>query len=124
LLRILPDPIEPQSIDSQAAGSGQDLPVVVLMVPVGVFPQRHIPHPVPDVLDRPALPDGSVQGLGTGPQTRDVVSGLVLRLAIADSMAAHGDDLGAARPLFGNPIGCRHRPQLRGCLGPASPPVC
>jgi len=31
---------------------------------VGVFPQRHIMHPGPAVLDRPALADSSEQGLG------------------------------------------------------------
>ena len=46
-----PDAIEPQGIDGQAAEGGQDLGAVVLPVAVSVFPQRHIPHPVPAVLD-------------------------------------------------------------------------
>ena len=46
-----PDAIEPQGIDGQAAEGGQDLDAVVLPVAVSVFPQRHIPHPVPAVLD-------------------------------------------------------------------------
>lgn len=72
------DPIKPQGIDRQAAQRGQHLDAVVLPVPVGVFPQLHIPHPMPAVLNGPALPDGSDEGLGASAQTRDVVSGLVL----------------------------------------------
>ena len=109
-----PDSIEPECIDGHAPQHGQDLDAVVLPIAVGVFSQRHIPHPVPAVLDRPALPDGSEQGLGTCAQTRDVVTGLVLRFAITDAMAAHGDDRGAARPLLRHPLRCRHRPQLPG----------
>jgi hypothetical protein len=44
-----PDSIEPECIDGQAPQRGQDLDAVVLTVPVGVFPQRHIAHPVPAV---------------------------------------------------------------------------
>ena len=69
---------------------------------------------VPRSLLADFLADSSEQGLGTGPQARDVVTDLVLRLAIADAMAAHGDDRGAARPLFHHPLWCRHRPQLPG----------
>jgi len=109
-----PDPFEPQGIDGQAAQRGQDLDAVDLPVAVGVFPQRHVTHPVPAVLDRPALPDGSEQGLGTSAQTRDVVTGLVLWLALAGAMAAHGDDRCAARPLLHHPLRCRHSPQAPG----------
>ncbi len=49
-----PDPIEQKGIDGQAAESGQDLDTVVLPVAVCVFSQRHVPHPVPAVFDRPA----------------------------------------------------------------------
>lgn len=52
-----PDSIEPECIDGHAPQRGQDLDAVVLPVAVGVFPQRHIAHPVPAVLDRPALAD-------------------------------------------------------------------
>ena len=109
-----PDPIEPQGIDGQAAQRGQDLDAVFLPVAVGVFFQRHIPHPVPAVLDAPALPDGFEQSLGAGAQTRDVVTGLVLRLALADPMATHGDDRRAAGPLLYHPVRRWHRPQLPG----------
>jgi hypothetical protein len=105
-----PDPIKPQGIDRQAAQRGQDLNAVLLPIPAGVFPQRHIPHPVPAVLDRPALPNGSEQGLCSSAQTRDVVTSLVLRLALAGVMAAHSDDRRAARPLLYHPLRCRHRP--------------
>jgi hypothetical protein len=109
-----PDPIKPQGIDRQAAQRGQDLNAVVFSVAVGVFSQRYIPHPMPAVLDRPALPDGFEHGLGASAQTRDVVTGLVLRLALAGAMAAHGDDRRAARPLLHHPLRSRHRPQAPG----------
>lgn len=109
-----PDPIEPQGIDRHAAQRGQDLNAVVLPVAVGVFPQRHNSHPVPAVLDQPALPDGFEQGLGPSAQTRDVVTGLVLRLALAGAMAAHGDDRRAARPLLHHPLRSRHGPHVPG----------
>lgn len=79
-----------------------------------VFPQRHISYPVQTVLIRLALPDGPEQGLGTSEQTRDVVTGFVLWLALADAMTAHGDDRCAARPLLHHPLRCRHRPQDAG----------
>ena len=69
---------------------------------------------MPAVLNRPALPDRFDQNLGAGAQTRDVVTGLVLRLALADPMATHGDDRRAARPLLHHPLRCRHRPQVPG----------
>jgi len=59
-----PDSIQPQGTDGQASQRGQDLGAVVFAAAVGAFPQRHISHPVPAVLDRPALPDGSEQNLG------------------------------------------------------------
>ena len=105
------DPIEPQGIDRQAAEGGQDLFAVVLPVAVAVFRQRHVAHPVPAVLNRPTVSDVPQQGLGSGPQTRDVITGLIRRLALADAVAAHGDDRGAARPLLHHPLRCRHRPQ-------------
>ena len=66
---------------------------------------------MPAVLDRPALPDGAEQGLGASPQTGDIVTGLVLRLALAGAMAAHSDDRRAARPLLHHPLRCRHGPE-------------
>ena len=51
------------------------------------------------------------QGLGSGPQTRDAVTGFIGRLAIADAVAAHGDDRGTARPLLHHPLRRRHGPQ-------------
>lgn len=46
-----PDSIQPQVIDREAAQRGHDLNAVVLMVAVSVFARRHIPHPVPALLD-------------------------------------------------------------------------
>ena len=99
-----PDPIQPQGIERHAAQRGQHLTAVVLPVAVGVLPQRHIPHPVLAVLDRPALPDRFELGLCASAQTRDVVTGLVLRLALARPVAAHRIDRGAARPLLHHPV--------------------
>ena len=106
-----PDAIEPQGIDRQAPERGQDLDVVVLSVAVVVFPQWHVPHPLPAVLDRPPVSDLTQQSLGTGAQTRDGVTGLIGRLAIAHAMAAHGDDRGATWPLLHHPLWSRHRSQ-------------
>ena len=101
-------------IDRHAAQRGQDLDAVVLAVAVGVFPQRHIPHPVPAVFDRPARADGSEQGLGTSSQTRDVVTGLLRRPALADSIAAQGNDRRSSRALLHHPLWCWHGPQVPG----------
>ena len=109
-----PEPIKPQGINRQTPQSGQDLNAVELPVAVSVFSQRHVSHPVPAVLDRPALTDGSEQGLGSRPQTRDLVAGLVLWIVLTDAMAAHGDDRRAARPLLHHPLRRRHRPEALG----------
>ena len=77
---------------------------------MGVFPQRNIPHPVPAVLDRPTLADGFEHGLGTSAQTLDVVTGLVLRLALAGAMVAHSGNRRAARLLLHHLLRCRHGP--------------
>lgn len=82
-----PDSIDPQDIDGHLAQRGQDLDAIVLAVAVGVFPPWHNPHPVPAVLDEPALPNGSEQGLGSMAQTRDAITGLILWPALADAMA-------------------------------------
>lgn len=100
-----PDPIERQGIDREAAKGGQDLDSVGLSVSVGVFPQRHVSLPVPPVLDRPPVSEVTQQGLGSGPQTRDGVAGLIRRNPITDAMAAHDDDRGAARPGLHHPSG-------------------
>ena len=65
-----PEPIEPQGIYRQTPQRGQDLKAVEVPVAVSVFSKRHVSHPVPAVLDRPALTDGSEQGLGSRPQIR------------------------------------------------------
>lgn len=66
------------------------------------------------VLNRPALPYHFDQSLGAGAQTREVVTGLVLRLALADPKAMLANNSLAARPLLHHPLWCRHRPQVPG----------
>ena len=107
----LSDPIEPHGIDGCASECGRDLDVVVLPAVVRIFPQRHSLHPVHAVLDPPAVSDVPQQGLGSGPQTWDLVSDLVSRLAITDAMAVHRDDRCAARPLLHHLFRCRYGPE-------------
>ena len=106
-----PEPIESQTIDRQVAVRGQDLETVELPVAVGVFAQWHIAHAMPAVFDRPEVSDVPQQGLGSGPRTCDVVTGLVLWLAITDAIAADRDNLGAARALLNHSLPCWHCPQ-------------
>ncbi len=64
-----PDPIESHIIDRQAAERGQDLDTGELPLAEGVFPQRHIGHPVQAFCDRPAVSDVQKQGLGSGTES-------------------------------------------------------
>ena len=108
------DPFQPRGIDRQASQCRQNLDAVGVPVAVGVFPQRHVADPVPAVLDRPAVSHVLRQRPGAGPQTRDVVAGLIGWLPFSDAMAAHGDDRGAARPVLHHPLRRRHRAQRPG----------
>ena len=72
----------------------------------GRLPAAAITHPVPAVLDRPALAHKLHQRLGASPQAGGVVGGLVGFITIAAAMTAHGDDRGTDRPLL-------HQPPLR-----------
>jgi hypothetical protein len=65
-----------------------DLDAVFLALAVVVFVQRHIAHPVPTVIDRPAMSDSPEQAFRSDPQTRDVATGLVLLPAISYAMVA------------------------------------
>lgn len=123
-----PDPIELQDVDRQAAERGQDLDAVVLSVAVGVLFRRHVPNPVPAVLNRLPVYDLPQQGLGSGPQALGLVTSFTHRLAQVDDVAAHRDDSGAARPLVHPDLRCGHSPQGQGDvkapfnLSPASAP--
>ena len=123
-----PDPIELQAVDRQAAERGQDLDAVDLSVAVGVLFERHVPNPVPAVLNRPPVYDMPQQGLGSGPQALSLVTSFTRRLALVDDVAAHRNDRGAARPVLQPDLRCGHSPQGQGDvkapfhLTPASAP--
>jgi len=123
-----PDSIQPQGIDGHAPEGGQDLVAVDFLVAVGVFPELGVTDPVPAVLNRPAMANMAQQGLGSSPQTYDVVTGLFGWLPLASALAAHGKERGAARPLLHHPLRCWHRQQRPGDvtavdeLMPAGPP--
>lgn len=51
------------------------------------------------------------QGLGCGPETRDVVMGFVDALAIALAFATHRQDRGAAGSVLHYPLRCHPPPQ-------------
>jgi len=112
-----PEAIETQSIHGQAAERGHDLNAVALAVAVGVFPELGVAGPVPGVFDRPAVADMPQQRRSCSAQTRvaprgalskDVVTDLVDGLALADALAAHRQDRGAAGPVLRHPLRCRH----------------
>ena len=77
-----PEPIQTQDVHGEAAERGQDLHAVHLAVAVSVFLELGIAGPVPGVLDRPAVSHVLQQSRGCGPETRDVVTGLIDLLAI------------------------------------------
>lgn len=104
-----PEPIKPQRVHGQAPERGHDLDAVDLAVAVGILLELGVAGPVPGVFDGPAVTHVLQQGIGAGAQTRvapigalskDLVTGLVGWLAIADALAAHGDHRGAARPVL------------------------
>ena len=94
-------------LHGQAAECGQDLNAVDLAVAVGVFLELGVAGPVPGILDGPPIPHVLQECFRCGPETRDVVTGLIDRLAIAPAFAAHRQDCGAAGPVL-------HRPPLWG----------
>ena len=51
-----PDPVQPQAVDRHGARHEDVLNAVGLAVAVGVFPQRDVTHPVPEIFNDLALP--------------------------------------------------------------------
>ena len=103
-----PEVTQAQGIHRQAAQRGQDPHTIGLAVAVRVFPELGIAGPVPGIFDRPPVANVLQQGLGCGPETRDVVTGLIDGLALTDTLAAHRQDRGAAGPVLHHPLWCRH----------------
>jgi hypothetical protein len=58
-----PKAIEPQGVHGQSAERGHDLHAVGLAVAVRVFPELGVAGQVPEVLDRPAVPNVLHQSL-------------------------------------------------------------
>lgn len=109
-----PEAIEPQGVHGQAAERGQDPHTIELAVAVIVLAELGVAGPVPGVFDRPPVADMLQQRLGCGAQTRHVVMSLIDGLALADPLAAHSQDRGAAGPVLHHPLRCRHPPQRPG----------
>ena len=78
-----PEAVEPQGIHGQAAERGHDPHAVALSEAMSVLSQLGVSGPVPGVLNRPAVADVLQQCPGCGPETRDVVTGLIDGLALA-----------------------------------------
>jgi hypothetical protein len=102
---------EAQGIHRQAAQRGQDPHSIGLAVAMRVFPELGVAGPVPGILDGPPVAYVLQQSLRRGSETRDVVMGFIDGLALADALAAHGQDRGAARPVLRHPLWCRHAAQ-------------
>jgi hypothetical protein len=95
----------------QAAERGQDLHTAALAIAMGVLLELGVAGPVPGVLNIPAFCYMPQWRFGCGPETDDVATGLIDRLAIALAFAAHHQDRGAAWPVLHHPRRCRHPPQ-------------
>jgi len=103
-----PEVTQTQGIHRQAAERGQNPDAVALAVAMRVFPELGVTGPVPGIFDGPPIAHVLQQSLCRGPETRDVVMGLVDGLALADALAAHSQDRGAAWPVLHHPLWCRH----------------
>jgi hypothetical protein len=101
-------------LHGQAAERCQDPHAVALAVAMRVLPELGVAGPVPGVLDGPAVAHVLQQRLGSSAQTRDVVTGLIDRFAVAGAFAANFQDRGAARPVLHYPRWGRHAPQHPG----------
>ena len=88
----------------QAAERGQDPHAIGLPIAMRIFLELGVAGPVPGVFDRSAVANVLQQSLRRGPETRDVVTGLIDGLALADALAAHRQDRGAARPGLSDPL--------------------
>jgi len=109
-----PEAVEPQGVHGQTAQRGQDANAIGLAVAVRVLAELGVTGPVPGVLDGPAVSHVLQQCFRCGPETRDVVMGLIDRLAVAPAFAAHRQDRGAAGPVLGDPLRRRHAAQRPG----------
>ena len=116
-----PEALEPQGVHRQAAERGQDLHAVALAIAVGVLAELGVAGPVPGILNRPPVFHVLQQRCGCGSETRDVVTGFINGLAVAQPFAAHHQDHGAARPVLHHPVRCRHAPQAPGQVTAAFP---
>lgn len=63
---------------------------------------------MPSILNGPEVYQVLQKSLDVGPQARDVVTHINRQLAMADVMAANGDDHGAARPMLHRTLRYRH----------------
>ena len=61
---------------------------------------------MPAVFDRPAVPEGSEQGLGSSAQALDLLADLLLLYSLTGAIAADGDDRRLARSLLHHPLRC------------------
>jgi len=98
-----PEAVGPQCVHCQAAQRGQDVNAIGLTVAVRVFPELSDTAPVPGIFDGPPVAYVLQQWLCRGPETRDLMMGFVDELALADTLAARSQDLGAARPVLHPP---------------------
>ena len=124
-----PEPVQPERVHRQASERGQDLNAVGFAVAVGILTELGVAGPVPGIFNAPSVTYVLQQGLGAAPQTRvaprgalskDVVTGLIDALAIADALAAHRNHRGAARPVLHHPLWSGHATQRPGDI-PAVP---
>jgi len=107
-------PVGPQQVQGQGAQQCQHLNTVAFGVVVGVLTEAYVPHPVPFVLDRPALPHQAQQGLGTGPQGRQKMVDMPEGLAVPNAGGHQLDDPAGPAPAL--------RDGLTGIAGPQMPP--
>ncbi len=106
-----PEVTQAQGIHRQAAQRGQDADAIALAVAMRVLTELGVAGPVPGVFDGPMVADVLQQCFGCGPETRDVVTGLIDGLALTDALAEHCQDRGAAGPVLHHPLWCRHAAQ-------------
>ena len=106
-----PDVAQAKCIHRQAAKRCQDPHAIGLALAVMVFPELSVTGPVPRVFDRLVVTHLLQQSMGCCSEARDVVVGLMDRLASAEAIALHRQDRGAARPVLHLPKGSRHAAQ-------------
>jgi len=99
-------------LHGEAAERGQHLHAVHLAVAVSVFLELGIAGPVPGVLNRPPVSHVLQEGFGCGPETRDVVMGLIDWLAIAVAIGFQRPPRGSRPIPQGFPLGARPTAEL------------